>query len=369
MTVSNTRLAIDSSLSPQEKDLVQPRRPRAHRGAGSAHLDHADGSTQVADKPGTNPNFDPGRTYFEVTPFNAPAALVGASVKLSIAVQSTQGEVLAVPVNALSIGADGRERVQVDRGGGRTELVYVRTGLRAQGFVEVSPRKAGALKEGDLVVIGSARRRRGGEGADRLRRAGDARRRRARRRAPRRRRARRGERRRGRRRRGTAPAATADDAHDDDRDARRRRRRRREPGGDEQRRRAGNLPWTVTRPAARSPAPQPRPRGGLAVLPRPPVVELRNVSRTYGADPPVPGAARRRPRRRARRRDRDRRPVGLGQVDAAEHRRLPGPADRRALPASTAPTSPSSTRTSSPRCAGGCWASSFRRSTCSPTAR
>ena len=26
---------------------------------------------------------------------------------------------------------------------------------------------------------------------------------------------------------------------------------------------------------------------GLAVLPRPPVVELRNISRTYGADPPV----------------------------------------------------------------------------------
>ena len=32
---------------------------------------------------------------------------------------------------------------------------------------------------------------------------------------------------------------------------------------------------------------RPRPRGGLAVLPRSPVVELRNVSRTYGADPPV----------------------------------------------------------------------------------
>jgi len=35
------------------------------------------------------------------------------------------------------------------------------------------------------------------------------------------------------------------------------------------------------------PGPQPRPRGGLAVLPRAPVVELRNVSRTYGSDPPV----------------------------------------------------------------------------------
>ena len=32
---------------------------------------------------------------------------------------------------------------------------------------------------------------------------------------------------------------------------------------------------------------RPRPSHRLAVLPRPPVVELRNVSRTYGADPPV----------------------------------------------------------------------------------
>ena len=32
---------------------------------------------------------------------------------------------------------------------------------------------------------------------------------------------------------------------------------------------------------------QPRAGRALAVLPRPPVVELRNISRTYGADPPV----------------------------------------------------------------------------------
>ncbi|MEA2194008.1 MAG: putative transport system permease protein [Solirubrobacteraceae bacterium] len=43
------------------------------------------------------------------------------------------------------------------------------------------------------------------------------------------------------------------------------------------------------RPAAPPPSPRAQPRSGrtLAVLPRPPVVELRNVSRTYGADPPV----------------------------------------------------------------------------------
>ncbi len=153
MTVSNTRLAIDSSLSPQEKDLVR-RGDRVRIEEQDLRIAIGGRVAQVADKPGTNPDFDPGRTYFEVTPFNAPAALVGASVKLSISVQSTDGEVLAVPVNALSVGADGRERVQVDRGT-EPELVYVRTGLRAQGFVEVSPRTAGALKEGDRVVIGS----------------------------------------------------------------------------------------------------------------------------------------------------------------------------------------------------------------------
>lgn len=155
MTVSNTRLAIDSSLSPQEKDLVR-RGDRVRIEEQDLRIAISGRVARVADKPGTNRDFDPGRTYFEVTPHNAPAALVGASVKLSIAVQSTQGAVLAVPVNALSIGADGRERVQVERGGGRTALVYVRTGLRAQGFVEISPRSTGALKAGDRVVIGSA---------------------------------------------------------------------------------------------------------------------------------------------------------------------------------------------------------------------
>jgi len=154
MTVSNTRLAIDSSLSPQEQDLVQ-RGDRVRIEEQDLRISIAGRVAQVADRPGTNASFDPGRTAFEVTPSDAPAALVGASVKLSIAVQSTEGEVLAVPVNALSVGADGRERVQVDRGAGRAELVLVRTGLRAQGLVEVSPREAGELKEGDLVVIGS----------------------------------------------------------------------------------------------------------------------------------------------------------------------------------------------------------------------
>ena len=83
-------------------------------------------------------------------------ALVGASVKLTIAVKSTKGLVLAVPANALSVGGDGDSRVQVRRGG-RTTLVKVVPGLAAQGLVEVRPAGSAALAPGDLVIVGSRR--------------------------------------------------------------------------------------------------------------------------------------------------------------------------------------------------------------------
>ena len=70
--------------------------------------------TQVADRPGTH-KVDPGRVYVSITPRTAPAQLVGASVKLTIAVKSTEQKVLTVPVTALSVGADGDARVQVQR--------------------------------------------------------------------------------------------------------------------------------------------------------------------------------------------------------------------------------------------------------------
>ncbi len=55
--------------------------------------------SQVADRPGTH-KVDPTRVYLEVAPATAPVQLVGASVKLTIAVRTTRGEVLAVPVTA-----------------------------------------------------------------------------------------------------------------------------------------------------------------------------------------------------------------------------------------------------------------------------
>jgi len=155
MTVSNTTLAIDSGLSPQDVKLVKPGL-RVRIEDPETGIDLRGRVSRVADRPGTNPQLsDPTKTAFEVTPTGADKRLVNTSVRLTIAIKSTKGKVLTVPLNALSVGADGESRVQVDVGGGRTRLVLVNPGLAAAGNVEVEPKDRGALKEGDHVVIGS----------------------------------------------------------------------------------------------------------------------------------------------------------------------------------------------------------------------
>ncbi len=80
----------------------------------------------------------------------------GARVTIDIA--STDGEVLTVPVAALTVGADGSSRVEVETAPitadapGATTLVVVEVGLTAQGLVEV---RSDELHEGDQVVVGT----------------------------------------------------------------------------------------------------------------------------------------------------------------------------------------------------------------------
>jgi peptidoglycan hydrolase-like protein with peptidoglycan-binding domain len=152
MTVSNSRLVVDSSLSLDDAKLVRVGAPvKIEEPDLGVRTDGV--VTQVADRPGTN-KVDPSRVYLEVAPGTAPGQLVGASVRLSIAVESTERKVLTVPVNALSVGADGSSRVQVQRPGGRSEFVNVEAGLAAQGLVEIQPVR-GSLEPGNLVVVGT----------------------------------------------------------------------------------------------------------------------------------------------------------------------------------------------------------------------
>jgi Putative peptidoglycan binding domain len=154
MTVSNTTLAIDAGLSPRDVKLVRTGL-RVHVEDPETAIDLRGRVSRIADRPGTNPTIvDPTKYAIEVTPAGANKRLVNASVRLTIAIKSTKGKVLTVPLNALSVGADGRSRVQVATGGGGTRLVFVNPGLAAEGNVAVEPRRRGALKEGDRVVIG-----------------------------------------------------------------------------------------------------------------------------------------------------------------------------------------------------------------------
>lgn len=76
---------------------------------------------------------------------------IGSAVQVEI-VSAEKKSVLAVPVSALMALADGRYAVEVVGGDGTTEVVPVRTGMFADGLVEVA---AGTLEAGDRVVVPS----------------------------------------------------------------------------------------------------------------------------------------------------------------------------------------------------------------------
>lgn len=107
--------------------------------------------TSIAGRAGTG-GADGFHVAFRVAVEDPPAALVGASVRLTIPIRSTRTARLVVPVTAVSLGPDGGSRVEksVD---GKSRFVAVRTGLSADGFVSVTAEE-GTLSAGDRVVVG-----------------------------------------------------------------------------------------------------------------------------------------------------------------------------------------------------------------------
>jgi len=87
-------------------------------------------------------------------------ALQGKNVRVSIPVGATAGEVLYVPVSALTAGPGGEARIEVVEGDPHdgvkalTRMVVVDTGLAADGYVEITPVGGGVVNVGDLVVVG-----------------------------------------------------------------------------------------------------------------------------------------------------------------------------------------------------------------------
>ena len=152
MTVTSSRLVVESALSAADAKLVRPGGAVTIR-ATESNVEATGTVTHIATTPGTH-GVDPQRYYLEVTPDGLDVSLAGASVVQTISVQTTEGEVLAVPVAALSMASDGTTRVQVQDSRGATRYVTVEPGLAAKGVVAVTP-VGGELGPGDQVVVGA----------------------------------------------------------------------------------------------------------------------------------------------------------------------------------------------------------------------
>jgi hypothetical protein len=151
MKVTNATVHVETGLTVADAGFVKPdmvvRIEEPDLGIDTEGI-----VTFVAPGPGTN-GVDAFHVYTEIAVGKPPTNLVGASVRVTVTVDSSGSEVLTVPVSAVTLSADGTSRVERQTGAS-TEFVTVTPGLAAGGFVEIVPKK-GKLAAGDLVVIGS----------------------------------------------------------------------------------------------------------------------------------------------------------------------------------------------------------------------
>ena len=180
MTVSGATLTIVGSVSKQDAELLteglvasypgpggedltakveQIIAPKSGKSGGDSGDSKGGGDSGGA---GSGSGGDSGRYTVRFSPVDlAPEmidALRGTNVRVRVPVAATDGDVLAVPIAALSAGSGGEDRVELlvseDQGpDAETELVTVKTGLAADGFVEITaddPR----ITAGARVVVG-----------------------------------------------------------------------------------------------------------------------------------------------------------------------------------------------------------------------
>lgn len=150
LTVTGSEVVVDGLLPVDQAGLLSA--------GATASLDDptrqlsARGTIErVASTPGTN-GADAFHVAFRVLVHDASAELVGASLRISVPIDSTGRARLTVPVSALSLGPDGGSRVRRSTDG-RLSYVPVTAGLSADGYVVVTPTE-GTLDPGDMVVIG-----------------------------------------------------------------------------------------------------------------------------------------------------------------------------------------------------------------------
>ena len=152
-TISGTNLGIESSVRVGDRKYVKV---GMEVEAEASDLDITVKGTisEIDEKPGGH-EVGESNVWLSIALAETPEGLSGASVKITIPVSSTSGEVLTVPLAALSIDGGGSARVEVQRDDDQRAFVPVTVGLVAEGSAEISPRGDAALKEGDLVIVGT----------------------------------------------------------------------------------------------------------------------------------------------------------------------------------------------------------------------
>lgn len=156
MVVSGATITVTGGVASADAPLLSV--------GDTATFDMPDGGTHDATITALVPGADSGARWtvtLEPAPLTAEQAvqLQGRNVRVTIPVGATAGDVLFVPIAALTAGPGGESRVEVVDGDPRegdraqTRLVVVSTGLAAGGQVEITALE-GSLTEGDLVVVG-----------------------------------------------------------------------------------------------------------------------------------------------------------------------------------------------------------------------
>lgn len=169
MTVSGATLQIEGTLDKNDAELIAEGTevtitmpdgdtvPGTVQSVGALDDDDRAGSGG-GDGAGGGGAADPNRRKVVVVPGELDEEqrwmLQGSNVRITIPVSSTDGEVMAVPLAALTQGPGGESRVEVLDDGAKTpRLVIVETGLAAGGYAEITPVN-GDLEIGDRVVVG-----------------------------------------------------------------------------------------------------------------------------------------------------------------------------------------------------------------------
>lgn len=147
--LSGTELVVRAELGSADRQLVSLGDRVVVDGAGvTVH----GAISQLADDAATGSSV--ATVMLEEAHADVVSALAGLNVRVVVPLDATEGDVLAVPLAALTTGGDGSSRVEVLQRDGTTRPVTVAVGLVADGFAEVRPRDPAALPVGADVVVG-----------------------------------------------------------------------------------------------------------------------------------------------------------------------------------------------------------------------